>query len=209
MEILSVRDLTFGYPDCPVLEHFSCAFAQGRIVRLEGKNGAGKTTLLKCLTALVNQGKCVFYKGKEIFQSKELLSELSYVMSEDTLYDYLTIEENVAFYRGLFGAGGEFSDEVFRILRELDCEQYRGFLVKNLSQGTRSKIYMAICLAKNAEIYLLDEPFTALDLFSQNYFRAYIQKLNQEKQKTVILVTHIEDFKTIASETIVLEKREV
>lgn len=209
MEVLAVRDLTFGYKDCPVFENFSCSINKGDFCLIEGINGAGKTTLIKCLTALINQGSCVYYRGKEISKNKHLLSNLSYVMSEDTLYDYLTVEENISFYRSLFGEKDSFSEKVYSTLDDLDCLQYRNFLIKNLSQGTRSKIYMAIMLAKNADVLLLDEPFTALDQTSQEYFCRLIQKRNCEEGITVVLVTHIAQFKMLSTTKIEITKREV
>lgn len=209
MEILSVRDLTFGYKDCPVFDRFSCAIAEGDFCLIEGVNGAGKTTLMKCLTSLINQGSCIYYRGQEIAANKHLLANLSYVMSEDTLYDYLTVEENINFYSALFGEGSAFSGNVHKILEDLGCTQYLDFLIKNLSQGTRSKIYMAIMLAKRADVLLLDEPFTALDQTSQAYFCDLIQKQNRESGKTVVLVTHIAQFKQLATSKIEIVKKEV
>jgi ABC-type multidrug transport system ATPase subunit len=209
MEILSVRDLTFGYKDCPVFDHFSAAISEGDFCLIEGVNGAGKTTLMKCLTSLINQGSCIYYRGQEIARNKQLLANLSYVMSEDTLYDYLTVDENISFYRSLFGEGESFSKDVYRVLEDLDCTQYRGFLIKNLSQGTRSKIYMAIMLAKRADVLLLDEPFTALDQASQEYFCELIRRQNRTDGKTVVLVTHIAQFKAMATSKIEITKREV
>jgi ABC-type multidrug transport system ATPase subunit len=130
-------------------------------------------------------------------------------MSEDTLYDYLTVDENISFYRSLFGEGESFSKDVYRVLEDLDCTQYRGFLIKNLSQGTRSKIYMAIMLAKRADVLLLDEPFTALDQASQEYFCELIRRQNRTDGKTVVLVTHIAQFKAMATSKIEITKREV
>lgn len=208
MDILSVQGLTFGYKDCPVFDNFSCNIKAGTITRLAGINGAGKTTLLKCMTALVNQGKCIYYKGTEIANKKSLLSSLSYAMSDDTLYDYLTVEENINFYRALFQVGSSFTNEAFRILRLLKCDQYLDFLIKNLSQGTRSKVYTAICLAKPAEVYLLDEPFTALDKQSQSFFCKYIQQIYLEQKKTFVLVTHIDEFQSLATDTIQIVKKE-
>ncbi len=209
MEILSVKDLTFGYKDCPVFDRFSCSIAEGDFCLIEGVNGAGKTTLMKCLTSLINQGSCIYYRGQEIAANKHLLANLSYVMSEDTLYDYLTVEENISFYRALFGEGSAFTRYVHDVLADLDCTQYLDFLIKNLSQGTRSKIYMAIMLAKRADVLLLDEPFTALDQASQAYFCDLIQKQNRENGKTVVLVTHIAQFKQLATSKIEITKKEV
>jgi len=209
MEILSVRDLSFGYIDCPVFEHFSCSIEEGDFCLIEGENGAGKTTLMKCITSLINKGACIYYREKEIINHKNLLSNLTYVMSDDTLYDYLTVDENIRFFKSIFGENKDFIKCVCNILCDLDVLKYKDFLVKNLSQGTRSKVYLAIILAKHSDVLLLDEPFTALDQTSQKYFCQLIKNQNEKFGKTIVLITHIAQFKELATKTINISKKEV
>lgn len=209
MDILSVENLSFGYDDCPVFKNFSCSISAGEICLIDGKNGSGKTTLLKCMTSLINEGENIYYKGESVKENRELLKNISYIMSEDTLYDYLTVAENIDFYKNLFSESAEFVEKIMSILKELGCEQYKNFLIKNLSQGTRNKVYLSIMISKNSTILILDEPFTALDKCSQEYFIKYIYKQNQNTGKTIVLVTHINQFKSIATKTIIVEKMEV
>lgn len=206
MNIIEIKNLTFGYEDNPILSDVSIDFEKGKIHLIEGENGAGKTTLLKCITALINEGKNVYINGISVSDNKNVLSKVSYIMSNDTLYDYLTVNENILFYKSLFNEKDTFYKEVKEMLARLDCCQYLDYLVKNLSQGTRNKIYMAIFLMKNADIIILDEPFTALDGRSQCYFIEYMQKINQNKGKTILMVTHIEQFKKIATNIVKITK---
>jgi ABC-type multidrug transport system ATPase subunit len=198
MEVLAARDLTFGYEDCPVLDRFSCSIEGGAIVRLDGVNGSGKTTLLNCFTTIVNSGRQVFYKGVEVATARELVRNLSYVMSEDTLYDYMTVRENVGFFDALFGGSASFANHVQAVLAQLSCDTFGDVLVKNLSQGTRSKVYLAIMLAKEADVLLLDEPFTALDKQSQGILIDHTRRLNREQGLTVVFVSHVDEFKQLA-----------
>ena len=209
MEILSVKNLTFGYLDCPVFKDFSLQIEQGHIYLIDGENGVGKTTLLKCMTSILNNGKNIFYEGTPIENNKYLLKNIAYVMSEDTLYPYMTVDENISFYKNLFSEGKEFTDKVYNILNKLNCRNYKDFLVKNLSQGTRNKIYLAIMFSKNARVLILDEPFTALDKDSQKFFLELIKQQNNKNKITIIMVTHISEFKIIASKVVHVEKRDL
>ena len=206
MSILSVKNLTFGYEDCPVFNDFSINFEEGNLYCIVGENGAGKTTLLKCITSLINNGTSIYYNECEIAKNKNLLKNFSYIMNEDTLYDYMTVLENISFYKNLFSENCDFVSRVKEILVALNCYNYKDYLVKNLSQGTRNKIYLAIMLCKKAKIILLDEPFTALDNKSQKFFFEFIKNKSLNDNITVLMVTHIDEFKSIANKTIHIEK---
>lgn len=209
MDILSIKNLTFGYKDCPVFEDFSISFEEGKIHCVVGENGAGKTTLLKCISSLINNSKDVYYKGNSIEKDKSLLQSISYIMSEDTLYPHMTVNENIKFYSSLFSKTKKFKDKVHYLLNKLGCDEYADSLVKSLSQGTRNKIYLSIMLSKDAEVFLLDEPFTALDSQSQKFFFDLIKEKNKNENSTFIIVTHIEEFKKIASNTIEIKKLKI
>lgn len=206
MSILSVKELTYGYNDCPVFKNFEVSFDKGKIYCIVGENGAGKTTLLKCISSLSNNSKGIYYEEQPIDKNKDLLQKISYIMSEDTLYPYMTVNENIKFYATLFYKTYNFKDKVSDILTQLGCDIYRDYLVKNLSQGTRNKIYLSIMLSKDAEIFLLDEPFTALDRNSQEFFFNFIEVKNRKEKSTFIIVTHIEEFKKISSKIIEIHK---
>jgi ABC-2 type transport system ATP-binding protein len=206
MDIITIKELTYGYEDCPVLDNFSCSVKKGEIVLLEGKNGAGKTTLLKCITSLINDGENIYFCDKSIKENKELLKNISFIMNEDTLYDYMTVIENIKFYNTLLCSDKNIFNNIIEILQKLDCIKYKDYLVKNLSQGTRNKIYLAIMLSKSADVFVLDEPFTALDGDSQKFFFDFIYKMNKNDSKTFIIVTHIKEFKNIATRNILIEK---
>ena len=135
--ILEVKNLTFGYEDEPVLENFNMSISKNEILLIDGENGAGKTTLLKCITNIINNGKNIFINGVEVFSDKSVLKNISFIMSEDTLYDYLTLKENIIFFKTLFDEDDEYVDNVKSLCNELAIDKYEDYLIKNLSQGTK------------------------------------------------------------------------
>ncbi|MCI5997083.1 MAG: ABC transporter ATP-binding protein [Parvimonas sp.] len=206
MKILEVRGLTFGYEDNLVLKDLNLYVNENEIVLLDGDNAVGKTTLLKCITGIINNGKNVYINGMEVFDRKNLLKNISFVMSEDTLYDYLTLNENIEFFKMLFREDENFTKKVKILCKQLNIDKYENFLVKKLSQGTRNKLYLSIMLSKKFNILILDEPFTALDKDTQEFMIEKIKQISDEKQKAVLMVTHIEEFKKISTRKIRLEK---
>ncbi|SEF94875.1 ABC-2 type transport system ATP-binding protein [Eubacterium ruminantium] len=197
--LLYVDNLTFGYEDDPVIHNLSLQLREGEILHIEGKNGVGKTTLLKCIANIINGGKAVFIKGEELYINKNLARELSFVMSDDYLYDYMTMEENIVFFYNLFGRNKAFVTNVEHFIDLFGISEYKKKLVKNLSQGTRNKLYIAIMFSKEHSVLLLDEPFTALDKKTQEVILDYVGSYKNMQGKAVIMVTHIQQFKEIAT----------
>jgi len=206
MNVLEVKDLTFGYEDAPVLDKFNLVLVPNEILLIDGENGAGKTTLLKCMTNVINNGEGIFINGKSVREDKSMLQQISFIMSEDTLYDYLTLSENVSFFKSLFDENDDFFAKVYALCVEFDIAKYEDYLIKNLSQGTRHKLYLAIMLAKRHQILILDEPFTALDKQTQQVVMAKVKKLANEEGRSVVLVTHVAEFKQLATRTIQVDK---
>ena len=206
IELLKVENLTFGYEDDPVLKNFNLSVTENEIILIDGINGAGKTTLLKCITNLLNNGENIYINGTEVFKDKDVLKAISFIMSDDTLYDYMTLEENITFFMSLFKEKQEFIKKVYKLCEELKILQYRNYLVKNLSQGTRNKLYLSIMLSKKHSLLILDEPFTALDKTTQQTIIKKIHNYTLEENKSVIMVTHVKEFKKIATRTAYVEK---
>lgn len=204
--ILEVKNLTFGYEDEPVLENFNMSISKNEILLIDGENGAGKTTLLKCITNIINNGKNIFINGVEVFSDKSVLKNISFIMSEDTLYDYLTLKENIIFFKTLFYEDDEYVDNVKSLCNELAIDKYEDYLIKNLSQGTRNKLYLSIMLSKKHNILILDEPFTALDKNTQSIMINKIKSNSKEKEKCVIMVTHVSEFKEISTRVMTINK---
>lgn len=197
--LIEVRNLTFGYEDIPTLDNFNLKVNNGEILLIEGDNGVGKTTLLKCIASIVNGGKDIYFEGKHLLEHKNEIKNISFVMSEDTLYEYLTVGENIKFYKNLFNEKSIYEEKAKEYIQLFNIQQYCNVLVKNLSQGTRNKLYLAIMLSKNFKSLILDEPFTALDKSTQEKIISKIKFEAINNNKSVIMVTHIEQFKKIAT----------
>ena len=184
--ILEVKNLTFGYEDEPVLENFNMSISKNEILLIDGENGAGKTTLLKCITNIINNGKNIFINGVEVFSDKSVLKNISFI----TLFDEYD----------------EYVDNVKSLCNELAIDKYEDYLIKNLSQGTRNKLYLSIMLSKKHNILILDEPFTALDKNTQSIMINKIKSNSKEKEKCVIMVTHVSEFKEISTRVMTINK---
>jgi heme exporter protein A len=150
--------------DRHVLQGVSLLAAPGELVHVSGPNGTGKTTLLRVITGLLQpeQGR-VSWCGQDIgrFRS-EYLERLAYLSHEPALKGDLTALENLKFSVGLKRRVG--SDELGEHLSRTGVAQCAHLPARVLSAGQRRRVAMARVLAVRASLWLLDEPFTNLDV---------------------------------------------
>lgn len=204
--MLEVKKLSFSYDQNPIFENFDLIINKGELVLLNGQNGSGKTTLLKCIAGIINGGKDVYLNDIELKNNKKS-RDISYIMSEDTLYEYLTVSENINFFRELFDESEEFVKSSHGFISMFMLDEYKDYLVKNLSKGMRQKVYLSIMLSKKAEVFIFDEPFSSLDVETQEKIKTILIEL-AENNKYIIYSTHIQEFKELAYREIKLKTEE-
>jgi iron complex transport system ATP-binding protein len=196
--IIDVKNLDFGYGDGEILKGLSFGVKPQDFLAIAGPNGAGKTTLLNLLCGLLKpRAGVVTINGKEIsrYCPKELARKISVVRQEFVpVFDY-SVKETVAMartaYSGLFGFE---SNQDWQIINEaLEATDTAGFAsrpLRNLSGGERQRVFIARALAQSTAVLLLDEPTSFLDLKHQVQIYDLLKKMQVEKGKTLVIVTH-------------------
>lgn len=184
----------------PVLSDISLTVNKGDFIGIVGKSGAGKTTLLKIIGLLEQQ-----YSGSYLLldQNTEHLSDaqkarlrnekLGFVLQDYALIDSYTVKENVEIplnYSKKKLTKKEKRTKVCGILKKLDMEHHIDDICHNLSGGEKQRIAIARSLINNPEIIIADEPTGALDEETASEFLMFLTKLNQELNKTIVMVTH-------------------
>ncbi|GGN88979.1 ABC transporter ATP-binding protein [Haloarcula pellucida] len=193
-------DLEIGYAstDEPVVTVDRIDVPRGEITALVGPNGSGKSTLLKTLARQLgpDEGE-VLLEGKDVqtYDQKALARELGHLSQENDAPETVTVENLVAHgrypYRGFFESLGESDAEA--IARAIDLagvEDLREEPVGNLSGGQKQLVFIAMVLAQDTDVLLLDEPTTFLDLHHQLRVMETVTRLNEERDVTVVVVLH-------------------
>jgi iron complex transport system ATP-binding protein len=198
MTKLTAKNLTLAYENSTIIDGLSLTIPNGKITALVGPNGCGKSTLLRGISRLLKpRGGSVVLEGQDIWKlpTKELAKRLGILPQGPVAPEGLTVHELVA--QGRYPHQSwlqQWSAEDERITCEaLDITTMTPFAdrpVDALSGGQRQRAWIAMTLAQDSELILLDEPTTFLDLAYQIEVLDLLHDLNVERGKTMVMVLH-------------------
>ncbi|MDQ0892918.1 ABC transporter ATP-binding protein [Agromyces ramosus] len=144
----------------PVLDDLSLAVPRGRIVGLLGPSGSGKTTLMRAIVGVqVVQSGTIEVLGVPA-GTRALRKRVGYVTQQASVYDDLTVRQNLAYFRRILGAP---ASDVDRVIERTDLGSVAARLAGSLSGGQRSRVSLAAALLGTPEVLVLDEPTVGLD----------------------------------------------
>ena len=198
MEAISVKNLSVAYESNTIIEDMNLSIPKGKISIIIGANGCGKSTLLKTI-ARINKPKSgdIFINNKNIkkVKEKDIAREVAFLPQGPVCPSGLTVRELVAFGRFphqkmIGGLNNHDKDIIEWAIEETGLSEFADREVENLSGGQRQRAWIAMTLAQETDIIMLDEPTTYLDMSYQLEVLEVLQKLNREKQITVVIVLH-------------------
>lgn len=192
--ILSANGLYKSYKNFKALNGLSMNVPKGAIYGFVGKNGAGKTTLIRIICGLQEPTSGVYsLYGCKNGDAKmtEARRRMGAVVETPSIYGDLTAEENIKEQYRILGLPSY--DGVDELLKLVGLEDTGKKKAKNFSLGMRQRLAIAIALAGDPDFLVLDEPVNGLDPQGIVEIRELILKLNQQRQITVLISSHILD----------------
>ena len=195
--MIEIKNIVKTAGEKVILDNISLTIESGSFVVLIGPSGCGKTTTLKLINKLIEPTSGEIYiDGKAI--SKEdpikLRRNIGYVIQNIGLFPHLTIKENIELIPKLKGekTEQEISDNTERLIKMvgLDPDEFLYKYPSELSGGQQQRIGVIRAIATDADIILMDEPFSALDPITRTQLQEWLYELQQELKKTIIFVTH-------------------
>ena len=195
---LSASGLSVGYDGADILHALDLQVPPGKITAIVGANACGKSTLLRAMSRLISpRGGSVLLDGKSIHQmpSKRLARTLGLLPQSSSAPEGITVADLVSRgrhpHQGLFSRWTRADDEaVDQALAATRIEDLSERPVDELSGGQRQRVWIAMALAQQTEILLLDEPTTFLDICHQVEVLDLLTDLNHVRGTTVVMVLH-------------------
>lgn len=167
----------------------------GSIMGFVGPNGAGKTTLIRMLCGVLvpSEGSATVLGYDVMTQPEEIKQRIGYMSQKFSLYDDLTVSENLDFYAGVYGLHGKrASEQKTRVIERIGLQERTPQLVASLSGGWKQRVALACALLHSPQLLILDEPTAGVDPVSRRIFLNLIHQLAREGI-TVLISTHYMD----------------
>lgn len=186
---VSVRNVSKTYGDVQALKDLTLDFPRGELTSLLGPSGCGKTTLLKIIAGLLpaTSGQ-ILVNGNTVTGPGP---DRSFVFQDFALLPWATVMRNVAFGLELRGVAKSEREAIAeRYIKNVGLAGFEQKYPHQLSGGMRQRVGLARALSVNAEVLLLDEPFSAVDEQTRRKFQEDMLELVKNERKTFIFVTH-------------------
>jgi ABC-2 type transport system ATP-binding protein len=202
--IVEARDLSKRYGNFVALDHVNFTLQPGRIVGLIGRNGAGKTTVLKTILGLSAYQGSVQVLGLEPERDRNaLMSDVCFIADSAVLPRWLTVAHAIDYVAGVHPRfDRKRADEVLAT-----TSIRRGSRIGELSKGMITQLHLALILAIDARLLVLDEPTLGLDLIYRRQF--YDTLLNDyfDKERTILLTTHqVEEVEHLLTDVLFIDR---
>jgi len=184
MKNLIINNLTKGYFKKKALNNFSYSFKKGIVYGLIGPNGSGKTTLMKTIYGLVKptKGSLSFNNNKISFKTRK---NIAFMPTEDIFIPSLTALDILKFYNNNFE---DFSlEKAYQILENMKLSLDEK--IETFSTGMKMRLKVTLCLARNVEFYMFDEPLNGIDIISKDLIKNTIISMTT-KDNTILISSH-------------------
>lgn len=186
-DVLKCENLVKVYSGCRAVDGLNLELDAGRIYALLGPNGSGKSTFMKMVVGLIKptEGK-IYLDGEEI--SDKTRARITYMPTENYFYNYMRIKDIASFYKDFYNDFDE--DRMYGLLDRMELH-FDG-KVRNMSTGMLAKLKLAVAMARNSRVILLDEPLNGIDIIAREQVMNTITGYNSE-DKIIIVSSHLVD----------------
>ncbi len=192
--MISVENIYKSYGPAEALKGVSMEVAKGELFGLIGPDGAGKTTLMRILmTMLVPDSGSATMNGLDVVKDyKKIRRRVGYMPGRFSLYQDLSVEENLEFFATVFGTTIE---ENYHLIKDIyiQIEPFKKRLAGKLSGGMKQKLALSCALIHKPGILILDEPTTGVDAVSRKEFWEMLKKLQQHDITIIVSTPYMDE----------------
>lgn len=210
--MIEVKNVTKMYGGKPVVNNVSLTIPERKITSFIGPNGAGKSTLLSIISRLLEKSSgSVMIDGKDIsaWNTRDLARKISILKQSNHINMRLTVRELVSFGRFPYSQGKLTKEDwayVDEAISYMELTDLKDRFLDQLSGGQNQRAFIAMIIAQNTDVILLDEPLNNLDMKHSVQIMKVLRRLVEELGKTVVIVIHDINFASCYSDNIVALK---
>ena len=194
-KVITAHKLTKKFGDFTAVDHISFDVHKGEIFGFLGANGAGKTTAMRmlCGLSLPTSGEATV-AGFDVYKENEKIKQnIGYMSQKFSLYEDLTVKENMEFYGGIYHMTDKYiKEKTAAILKQLSLEKEGNLLVKSLPLGWKQKLAFSVAIFHEPGIVFLDEPTGGVDPVTRREFWNMIYEA-ADRGTTIFVTTHYMD----------------
>ncbi len=201
--VIAARNLHKAYGNTKALDGVDLTLKPGRILGLIGPNGAGKTTLLKCILGLAPVDGELSVLGMNLrTQRTQLLEQVSFIADTAILPRWLKVSESLQYLEGIHPRFDRSRAEVFLARTGIKRESR----VRELSKGMLTQLHLALIMAIDSKLLVLDEPTLGLDILYRKQFYSTLLDDYFDQDKTILITTHqVEEIENLLTDVIFIK----
>jgi ABC-type multidrug transport system ATPase subunit len=191
---ITISNISKSYEDTKALDSINLNISEGEIFGFIGPDGAGKTTLIRILTTLLlaDEGSASVGGYDVVKDYKTIRNNVGYMPGQFSLYQDLTVEENLKFFAGVFKTTIK---ENYHLIKDIyqQIEPYKNRRAGKLSGGMKQKLALSCALIHKPKVLFLDEPTTGVDAVSRKEFWEMLNKLKQDGLTIVVSTPYMDE----------------
>lgn len=206
---IAVNNISKSYKKLKAVENITFNVNEGELFGLIGPDGAGKTTIFRILTTLLvaNEGSAEVAGYDVVKQLKEIRNSVGYMPGKFSLYQDLTVEENLHFFATIFGTTIEENYDLIKDIY-IQIEPFKNRRAGALSGGMKQKLALCCALIHAPKVLFLDEPTTGVDPVSRKEFWIMLKRL-QQKGITILVSTPYMDEASLCDRIALIQKGKI
>lgn len=202
--LLSVKNVTKTYSNQVGVENISFELKPGQVLGLLGHNGAGKSTLIKSLLGGHSyQGEIEVNGYHPIHQHAELMQHLSYISDVNVLPEWMTVKQLLRYTQGVHPSFNKQKAEQTLSSTNIKLSS----TIKQLSKGMKVQLHLAIIIATDTQVLILDEPTLGLDLLYRDTFYRHLLEWFYDGERAMIIASHeVSEIEHLLTDVLILKQ---
>ncbi|MDO5717167.1 MAG: ATP-binding cassette domain-containing protein [Tissierellia bacterium] len=209
--IVETKSLTKKYKNNTAINHVDIQLKKGSIYGLVGRNGAGKTTLMKLISDLINStdGEIIYYTNGIETKQMDFLKRVGTLIEAPGLYPFMNAFDNIKSIL-LCGKGSYTKEKIDELIELVGLTPHKEKKVKAYSLGMKQRLGIAVALANDPELLLLDEPINGLDPQGIKHVRSMLKEINESYGTTIVVSSHLlDELSKIATDYCIIDNGKV